>query len=196
MEYKIGFILIGIGIVSFIGSLIIWFWFYPKRKRFLNKLKKKLRLECPKGALVFRRGKLKGVYREHEIVIIPFVSEMRLWILVKFHNPKNFLASIKSRKGMFFSLPISKKGREEIFTGNTDFDRRFRVFGKPTSAIQRILPPLIQKQLIKLAKKENFEIQILQDGISYVSESKTRDVDLTKFILDLLIGIANNITFL
>jgi len=197
MDNKLGFTLILIGIVSFTAGLIIWLWFYPKRKRFLDRLRRELNLECPEGSLIFRKSKLKGTYRDREIKIVPFVSEAKLWILVKFFNPKDFLASIKPRRpGMFLSRPISKRNRKELFTGNTNFDSQFKVLGTATPEIQKILPSSVQKKIIQLSKKENFEIQILHDGISYVSESRIRDVSLAKFILDLLIDIAENITFI
>ncbi len=194
---KISFILILIGIASFIGSLTVWAWFYPRRKRFLEQLRKEFRFEYPKGALTLRRAKLKGVYQDHEIIIVPFVSEEKLWVLVKFSNPKDFLASIKPRKPeMFWSELVTKKGREELLIGNLTFDKQFKVLGRANLEINKILPPSIQKRLIQLVEKETFEIQILHDGIFYSSESKTQEVGLVKFILDLLVEMAENISHL
>lgn len=192
---NISLILIFIGIGCFTGSFVVWFWFYPKTKKLLAELGKEFMLEYPKGVFLLRRGKLNGAYRGREIIIVPFVAEKKLWILLKFSNPKDFLASIKPRKAEFFlTEPISKKGRQELFSGNSAFDGQFKVFGKTTLEITKILSPLIQERLIQLAKEEIFEIQILSDGIFYSSENKSRDVEVIKFVLDLLVDIAKNIS--
>lgn len=195
MEPKIGFILLFIGIGCFAASLILWFSVYPKRKRFLEQLKKEFDLEYPKGVLMFRVGKLKGLYREHEITIAPFVEEGKLWILLRFLNPEDFLGSIKLRgAGASFAEPLFKDNRKELFTGNSIFDSQFKVLAKSVQEVNKVLTPPIQERLTELAEKTSFEIQVLQDGILYTSESKGADVNLIKLISDLLIDIAKNIT--
>lgn len=201
MEPKIGFILLFIGIGAFAASLLAWFLVYPKRKRFLEQLKREFDFEYPRGILMFRSGKLKGIYRDHEITIAPFVIEGKLWILLKFFKPNDFLASVKIRKpGMFLTEPILKENRKVLFTGNSAFDSQFKIFGRlaspaggPAPQINKIFSSQIQKKLTSLAKKQSFEIQILKDGIFYDSESKKNDLDLIKFISDLLIDLAVNI---
>lgn len=187
-------ILIIIGIVCFAGSFLVWFWFYPRTKRLLEELGKEFLLDYPKGVFLMRRGKLNGSYRGYEIVIVPFVAENKLWILLKFQNPKDFLASIKpGKQGFSLTGPISKKSQQELFTKNSVFDSQFKVYGKTTLEITKVLPPFLQERLIQLLTKETFEIQILSDGIFYSSENKERDVNLVKFVLDVLIDIAKNI---
>lgn len=196
MGPRIGYILLFIGAGFFIATLIVWFLAYPKKRRFLERLKKEFDLEYPKGVLMFRAGKLKGFYRDHEITIAPFATEGEFWILLRLLNPENFLGSIKVRKpGMFLAEPVFKDDRKELFTGNSAFDSQFKILGKPAPDISKILTPPIQKGLIELAEKTNFEIQILQDGIFYTSEGKAIDIDLIKFISDLLVDTAKNITF-
>lgn len=195
MVPNISWILISIGVVCFAGSFLVWFWFYPRTKRLLEEMGKEFLLDYPKAVFLMRRGKLKGAYRGHEILIVPFVAENKLWILLKFSNPKNFLAVIKPRKSKFLlTEPISKKGRKELFTNNSVFDNQFKVFGKASIEITKILPPFLQERLIQLITKETFEIQILSDGIFYSSEGKERDVNLVKFVLDVLVDIAKNIS--
>ena len=184
------------GIELFLIALIIWgFFFYPRRKMFLLRLARKFGLRYPKGALTLRESKLEGSWQGCKIKMNPAAGGGDSWILLKHPRLKNFLAIIKPRRTFkIFQDPINMLwSRRELFVKNLEFDNSFRILGTTTLPIEEIITPPIQKRLIRLAQKREYEIQAVRGGIFFTSKKEIFDLDSAEFILETLLEIINNI---
>lgn len=193
--YILIIVLLLIGIGCFVSVLILWlFKLYPKRKGFLSQLEKRFGLKYPEKALIIREGKLKGSFRGYEITINPFTGGGNSWILLKCQNPKDFRAIIKFKKTLkVFREPIKLFwARSEFHTGNSEFDKKFRIIASRNFSTAKILPPPIIEKLLLLSRQGEFEIQILKKGVFFTFEREL--VDLTNFLFDILAQIADNLS--
>lgn len=195
--FDLGSSLVFTGTELFLIVLIIWWFFlYPRRKRQLMRLTRKFGLTYSKGALTTRESNLKGSYHGYKIKMNPFTGGGDSWVLLKHPKAKDFLAVIKPRKALkIFHDPINLLwSRREMFTKNLEFDSQFKIIGTAIFPIEEIIPGSIQKRLIKLGKKREFEIQIVRGGVFFTSKKEIQDIDSAEFILDTLVEIANNLT--
>jgi len=194
--FGLGGSLVFTGVELFVIVLIIWwFFFYPRRKMLLARLARKFGLRYPKRALTLRESKLEGTWQGCEVKMNPATGGGDSWILLKHPKLRDFLAVIKPRRPLrLFQDPISMMwSRRELFVKSLEFDNNFRILGTATLPVEEIITPPIQKKLIKLARKREYEIQIVKGGIFFTSKKEISDLDSAEFIFETLLAIINNI---
>ena len=162
-----------------------------KSRQKWQKIADDLGLAFEGGNLLFRKSKIKGVYRKHRVLFDIYMESRTIFtqLNLDFENKENITLSI------FYKRAFDKMGNllgDEIhFEDNPQFDSKFTIRGNDEGFIRSFLDLPIQDRILGLGK---FNIIRIKDNKAYFREiGIITDSERLKTIISLISDIVDRI---
>ena len=141
--------------------------------------------------LLFRKSKIKGVYRKHSVLFDIYMENRTIFtqLNLDFENKKNISFSIFHKRA--FEKMGNLLGKEIRLEDNPQFDSKFTVRGNDEEFIKSVLDQSIQDRVLGLGK---FNIIRIKDEKAYFREiGIITDAERLKTVIELLSDIIDEI---